>query len=84
MKYQDKINYFEGIIVEFDDGSVTFDFKGRLGYMKLPRRMLITDYELQIGQEVGFQMSFPEVLQEEPNEHYRFNILKRSNKEEGQ
>ena len=84
MNYQDKINYFEGIITEVDDCSVSIDLKGRLGHMKLPRRMVITDYELTIGQEVGFRMSFPEVLREEPDEHYRANILKRSKKEEVQ
>ncbi len=62
MKYADKIIYMEGIIVDFDDGSISMDLKGRLGFLKVPKRMLITDYELEVGQEVGFNMSFPEVL----------------------
>ena len=32
--------------------------------------MLISEYEPVIGQEVGFAMSYPEVLTKEPNAHY--------------
>lgn len=71
----------EGIIVEIKDGAVAIDFKGRLGYLKVPRRMLISDYELKVGQEVGFHMSYPEVICEEPNEQYVSN-LKRLNLEQ--
>ena len=69
-KYIDKVNYYEGIITEVHDGSVTFDIKGRLGFMKIPKRMIISDYELKVGQEVGFNMSFIEQLSDEVNEHY--------------
>ena len=62
MKYGDKIIYMEGIIVEISDGAVGIDLKGRLGYLKIPMRMLITDYEIKLGQEVGFNMSFVEQL----------------------
>lgn len=82
MSYQDKIIYIEGVIVDFDDGSVSIDLKGRLGFMKVPRRMIITNFEFQIGQEIGMNMSFPEVLREEPDEHYRSNVFKRKRKEE--
>lgn len=78
MKYTDKIIYMEGIIVELDDCSVAIDLKGRLGYMKVPKRMIITDYEMKIGQEVGFNMSFLEVLSEEVNEKYYSNLQKRT------
>ena len=54
MKYGDKIIYMEGVIVEVTDGAVGIDLKGRLGYLKIPMRMLITDYEIKVGQEVGF------------------------------
>ena len=70
MKYGDKIIYMEGVIVEVTDGAVGIDLKGRLGYLKIPMRMLITDYEIKVGQEVGFQMSFIEQLGSEVNEHY--------------
>ncbi|MGG7162911.1 CBO2463/CBO2479 domain-containing protein [Clostridium ihumii] len=83
MKYGDKIIEMQGIIVEIQDGAVAIDLKGRLGYMKVPMRMLITDYPLQLGQEVGFNMSFLEVLKEEPNEKYVSNI-DRKNRKEGQ
>ena len=70
MKYGDKIIYMEGIIVDFDDCSVSIDFKGRLGFLKVPKRMLITDYPLEIGLEVAMNMSFVEVLSDEVNEKY--------------
>ncbi|WP_352408009.1 CBO2463/CBO2479 domain-containing protein [Acetoanaerobium noterae] len=76
MKYGDKIIYMEGIIVDFDDCSVSVDFKGRLGFLKIPKRMLITDYPLEIGLEVAMNMSFIEVLSDEVNEKYLSNIQK--------
>lgn len=74
LKYGDKIIYMEGVIVEIHDGCVGIDLKGRLGYMKIPMRMLITDYELVIGQEVGFNMSFIEQLGPDANEKYVSNL----------
>lgn len=82
MKYGDKIIEMQGIIVEIQDGAVAIDLKGRLGYMKVPMRMLITDYPLQLGQEVGFRMSFLEVLNEKPNEKYVSNLMKKNRKDE--
>jgi hypothetical protein len=81
MKYGDKIIEMYGVIVEVHDGAVSIDLKGRLGFMKIPMRMLITDYPLKVGQEVGFKMSFIEVLAEEPNEKYVSNIEMRNRKE---
>ncbi|SKB69459.1 hypothetical protein SAMN02745120_2724 [Acetoanaerobium noterae] len=80
MKYGDKIIYMEGIIVDFDDCSVSIDFKGRLGFLKVPKRMLITDYPLEIGLEVAMNMSFVEVLSDEVNEKYLSNIQKNKDK----
>ena len=62
--------YYEGVIVDVEGGAVTIDLKGRLGQFKIPNRMLITDYNPQVGQEVGFMLSNPEVLRPEPNEEY--------------
>ena len=73
MKYGDKIIYMEGIITEVHDGAVAIDLKGRLGSMRIPMRMLITDYEPLVGQEVGFNMSFIEQLSPEINETYVSN-----------
>lgn len=81
LKYGDKIIEMQGVIVEIHDGCVAIDLKGRLGYLKIPMRMLITDYALKIGQEVGFKMSFIEVLSEEANEKYVSNIQIRNRKE---
>lgn len=80
MKYGDKIIYMEGIIVDFDDCSVSIDFKGRLGFLKVPKRMLITDYPLEVGLEVAMNMSFVEVLSDEVNEKYLSNIQKNKDK----
>lgn len=81
MKYGDKIIKMEGVIVEVKDGCVAMDLKGRLGYLKVPMRMLITDYPLQVGQEVAFNMSFPEVVSEKVNEKYVSNLEIRKRKE---
>ena len=61
-KYIDKVNYYEGIITEVHDGSVAFDIKGRLGKIMIPKRMIISDYELKVGQVVAFNMSFIEQI----------------------
>lgn len=74
MKYGDKIIYMEGVIVEIHDGSVGIDLKGRLGFLKIPMRMLISDYPLVVGQEVGWNMSFIEQLGPEANEKYVSNM----------
>lgn len=74
LKYGDKIIYMEGVIVEIHDGCVAVDLKGRLGYLKVPMRMLLTDYELKVGQEVGWNMSFPEQLGPEVNDKYFSNL----------
>ena len=70
LKYVSTERMYEGVLVEITGGSVTIDLKGRLGQLKIPKRMLISEYEPVIGQEVGFMMSYPEVLTEEPNQHY--------------
>ena len=53
LKYGDKIIRMEGVIVEVHDGCVGVDLKGRLGFLKIPMRMLITDYPIKVGQEVS-------------------------------
>ena len=75
-KYTDRLIYMEGIIVDVPDGAVGIDLKGRLGFLKIPMRMLISDYEIKVGQEVGFNMSFIEQLGPAVNEKYVSNIQK--------
>ena len=70
MKYGDKIIRMEGVIVEVHDGSVAIDFKGRLGHLRIPKRMIISDYDLEIGQEVAWNMSFIEQESSVVNERY--------------
>ncbi|MCP1102898.1 hypothetical protein M2454_002140 [Aequitasia blattaphilus] len=74
MKYGDKIIKMEGVIVEVTDGAVAIDLKGRLGYLKVPMRMLITDYPLKVGQEVAWNMSFVEQIGPDVNEKYISNL----------
>ncbi|MCS4464628.1 hypothetical protein JTT01_13205 [Clostridium botulinum] len=74
LKYGDKILEMQGVIVDVSDGAVAIDFKGRLGYLKVPRRMIISDYELKVGQEIGLNMSFVEVLSDKINEKYVSNL----------
>lgn len=78
LKYSSTERYVEGVIVEVKDGSVAIDLKGRLGHLKVPKRMLITDYEPQLGLEVGFLMSYPEVLGPEINEKYAENVERKN------
>lgn len=70
MKYGDKIIRMEGVIVEVHDGAVAIDFKGRLGHLRIPKRMIISDYDLEIGQEVAWNMSFIEQESAEINPRY--------------
>jgi len=81
LKYGDKIIEMQGVIVEVHDGSVAVDFKGRLGYLKIPMRMLITDYPVKVGLEVGLRMSFVEVLSEKVNEKYISNLEVKNRRE---
>lgn len=74
MKYGDRIIRMEGVIVEVHDGCVGVDLKGRLGFLKVPMRMLITDYPIEVGQEVAWNMSFIEQLGPEVNEKYMSNL----------
>lgn len=70
LKYVSTEKMYEGVLVEVTDAGVTIDLKGRLGQFKIPRRMVISQDELQIGQIVGFMLSYPEVLDSEPDEKY--------------
>ncbi|WP_461205431.1 CBO2463/CBO2479 domain-containing protein [Clostridium sp. DL1XJH146] len=70
LKYISSEKFFEGIVVDVNDCSVTMDLKGRMGQLKVPRRLVITEYELLVGQEVGFMMSYPEVLGPDVDEDY--------------
>ncbi len=74
LKYASTENYVEGVIVEVKDGLVAIDLKGRMGQWRVPVRMVITDYELKEGLEVGFLLSYPEVLGPQVNEKYAQNL----------
>jgi hypothetical protein len=80
LKFISSERYYEGIIVELTDGSVIIDLKGRMGQLRLPRRMVICDNELKEGQEVGFLMTYPEVVNEEIQENYLKSAKEQLNK----
>ena len=56
------------------DGGICVDIKGRLGELKMPMRMIISDYPLEVGQTVAWNMSFIEQEGPEVNEKYVSNI----------
>ena len=83
LKFGDKIIYIEGVLVEIrDDGSAAIDLKGRLGYLEIPQWMLLHEHPLVVGQEFGWNMSFPEQLGPEVNDKYVSNIEKERRKQE--
>jgi len=65
LRYSSTERVYEGVIVEVTEGSVTIDIAGRMGQLKIPLRMLISDSPPKTGQTVGFLMSYPEVLDKE-------------------
>lgn len=81
MKYIDNVRYMEGIIVAIDDCSVSIDFKGRMGFIQVPKRVVITDYPLVVGQEVALNMSYIEVMGPEANDKYVSNLDRKNLKE---
>ena len=53
LKYMSSERMYEGIIIVSNiGGSVVIDLKGRLGQLRIPKRMIISDYDLEVGQEV--------------------------------
>lgn len=63
-EYISSERYFEGNIIEITDGGVLIELRGRLGSLKIPKRMLISKEGLEIGQRVGFMMTYPEVIED--------------------
>lgn len=70
LKYTSSERLYEGIIIEITDASVVIDLKGRMGQLRVPRRLVISENELIEGHEVGFLMTYPEVISEEIDEIY--------------
>jgi hypothetical protein len=50
-----------GKIVQVSDIGVKVDIKGRMGAINVPRRWVICDHELAIGQVVKFYFSYMRV-----------------------
>ena len=92
MKYGDKLIRMEGVIVAVKDGAIDVDLMGRLGFISVPKRMVISDYDLEVGQTVSWNMSFLEQNGPEINDKYfnnltirearRLEILRQYNEEE--
>lgn len=60
--------------MEVHDGSVDMDMMGRLGFISVPKRMIISEHPLKVGQKVAWNMSFIEQEGPEVNEKYFNNI----------
>ena len=92
MKYGDKLIRMEGVIVAVKDGAIDVDLMGRLGFISVPKRMVISESELKVGQTVAWNMSFLEQKSTEINDKYfnnltvrearRLEILRQYNEEE--
>lgn len=48
-------------IIEINDTAIKVSIQGRLGIITVPLRWVITDKELQLGQEVEFYFSYMNV-----------------------
>ncbi len=70
LKYTSTERYYEGIIIEITDASVMIDLEGRLGQLRVPKRMVISENNLEEGQKIGFLMTYPEVVDETIDEDY--------------
>ena len=70
LKYMHTSRMYEGVIVELSDGGVVIDLKGRIGQLRVPRRMLFCEVTPQVGHVVGFMLSYPEVIAEEVDQDY--------------
>ena len=55
---------FEGTLIEVSGGGAVIELNGRLGQLKIPLRMLISDESPRVGQKVRFMMTYPEVINE--------------------
>lgn len=51
-----------GKIVTVNDTAIKVDIQGRLGVITVPRRWVLTDEVLEIGQKVEFYFSYMQVL----------------------
>jgi len=68
LNYGDKTIYIEGVLIDIGEDYATMDVKGRLGCITLPLWMFIHEHPLLVGQEFGWDMSFPEQLGPKPAE----------------
>ncbi|MGB9813022.1 MAG: CBO2463/CBO2479 domain-containing protein [Thermovenabulum sp.] len=52
------LNMIRGKIIEVTERDVKIEFKGRMGMLRVPLRMLISDRHPSIGDEVELMMSY--------------------------
>ncbi|TJX66417.1 hypothetical protein E8P77_07770 [Soehngenia saccharolytica] len=63
IKYDLQPRLYTGVITDISDMAVVIEMNGRLGRLSLSRRMIISDDEIKLGDEVSFMLSYPEVIQ---------------------
>lgn len=64
LRYVSTERVMQGVIVQVQEGAVSIDLDGRLGCLKIPMRMIISDEQIKEGQRVAFLMSYPEVVED--------------------
>lgn len=62
LNYGDKINYYEGVVVDVQNGRVSLDVLGRLGWFEIDEAMFTAEHPFRRGQSIGWKMSFVEQL----------------------
>lgn len=50
-----------GTVTEVNDTGITIQFAGRLGVLKVPWRMVISENPVKVGEKVSIMMSLVEV-----------------------
>ena len=76
MNYENKGRKFEGKIVKLGDGLVGVDIAGRLGYLEVPIRMVMSENSLEVGNKVSLKMSYLEVIDKEKEKSHVLKLNK--------
>lgn len=58
----EKVRLYRGIITEVTDVSVSIDLNGRMGMLRFPLRMLVSDKKPTVGQEIAIYLGYPEII----------------------
>ena len=79
LNFGTKVNYYEGVIVGIEDGIISVDVLGRLGFFEIPESSVIAEAPLQVGQMLGWKMSFFEQLRADAAADYEPGVRNSDN-----